>query len=144
MVRSAPQISFSVTSLNYGTIDVGDSATTQSYTIYMPQNSTTMTEAINMSISFKSGVNAGEAMAEEWVWVSTTLTGTSIHIGSVGTGPEASIGSVAGGRSNAATQQSVHVRTNIVVPSTAATAGAVQFYLHHRYQYTGDDDDYAG
>jgi len=53
MVRSAPQVSFNVTSVNYGTIDVGASATTQYYNIYMPQRSNTMTEAIHMSISFK-------------------------------------------------------------------------------------------
>jgi len=139
MVRSAPQVSFSVTSINYGTIDVGASTTTEYYDIYMPQRSNTMTEAIHMSISFKSGVNAGEAMAESWVWVSTTLTGTSVHIGSVGIA-EASIGSIVAGRT--ASGVSVHVGTNIVVPSGAATAGAVTFYLHHRYQYTGDDDDY--
>ena len=140
MVRSAPQVSFSVTSINYGTIDVGASTTTQYYDVYMPQRSNTMTEAIFMSISFKEATNASEARAESWVWVSAALTGGSVHIGSVGTGPEASIGSIVAGRlSNA---QSVHVGTNIIVPGTAATAGAVQFYLHHRYQYTGDDDDY--
>jgi len=144
MVRSAPQVSFSVTSINYGTIDVGASTTTETYNIYLSQRSNTMTEAIHMSISFKEGTNASEARKESWVWVSTALTGTSIHIGSVGTGPEASIGSVVAGRSVATSQVSVHVRTNIIVPSGAATAGAVTFYLHHRYQYTGDDDDYAG
>jgi hypothetical protein len=142
MVRSAPQISFSVTSINYGTIDVGDSATNQTYHIYMPQNSTTMTEALNMSISFKSGVNAGEAMAEEWVRISTVDVST--HIGSIGTGTEAWIGSVQAGTGRATSMVSVYVQTNIVVPSGADTAGAVTFYLHHRYQYTGDDDDYAG
>ena len=142
MVRSAPQISFSVTSINYGTIDVGDSATTQSYTIYMPQTSTNMTEAINMSISFKESINATEARSEQWVWVSTTLTGGQRAIGSVGTGSEATVGSVVAGRSRG--QVSIAVRTNIIVPAGAATAGAVYFHLHHRYQYTGDDDDYAG
>ena len=142
MVRSAPQISFSATSINYGTIDVGASAATrQTYQIYMPQNSTTMTEAINMSISYKEGTNASEARAEEWVWISTTLN--SKHIGSIGTGTEAWIGSVQAGRGRHTSQVSIYVQTNIVVPSGADTAGAVTFYLHHRYQYTGDDDDYA-
>lgn len=144
MVRSAPQISFSVTSINYGTIDVGASTTRQYYNIYMPQTSVTMTEAIHMSISFKELTNASEARRESWVWVSAPLTGGSVHIGSVSTGPEASIGSIVAGRSHANSQVSIHVGTNIVVPSGAATAGAVTFYLHHRYQYTGDDDDYAG
>jgi len=140
MVRSAPQVSFSVTSINYGTIDVGGSATTQYYDVYMPQRSNTMTEAINMSISFKELTNASEARQESWVWVSAPLTGGSVFIGSVSTGPEASIGSVVAGRLAGAA--SIHVGTNIIVPATAATAGAVTFYLHHRYQYTGDDDDY--
>lgn len=139
MVRSAPQVSFSVTSINYGTIDVGASTTTQYYDVYMPQRSNTMTEAIHMSISFKELTNASEARKGSWVWVSTTLTGTSTHIGSVGTGPEASVGSIVAGRLAGAI--SVNVGTNIVVPAAAATAGAVTFYLHHRYQYTGDDDD---
>jgi len=138
MVRSAPQVSFSVTSINYGTIDVGASTTTQYYGIYMPKNPASMTEAIHMSISFKEGTNASEARIESWVWVSAALTAGSVHIGSVGTGPEASIGSVVAGIT--ASGVSIHVGTNIVVPSTAATAGAVTFYLHHRYQYTGYDD----
>ena len=75
MVRSAPQVSFSVESIDYGTIDVGASTTTQYYNIYMTQRSNTMTEAIHMSISIKSGTNAGEAMNESWVWVSAPLTG---------------------------------------------------------------------
>ena len=140
MVRSAPQVSFSVESINYGTIDVGASATTQYYDIYMPQRSNTMTEAIHMSISIKDGANSSECREESWVWVSAPLTGTSIHISSIGF-KEASIGSIVAGRTASAV--SVHVGTNIVVPSGAATAGAVSFYLHHRYQYTGDDDDYA-
>jgi len=142
MVRSAPEISFNVGSIDYGTIDVGGSATTQSYTIYMPQTSTNMTEAINMSISFKESLNATEARSEQWVWVSTTLTGGQRAIGSVGTGSEATVGSVVAGRSRGGI--SIAVRTNIIVPAGAATAGAVKFALHHRYQYTGDDDDYAG
>ncbi len=140
MVRSAPQVSFSVTSINYGTIDVGASTTTQRYNIYLAQRSNFMTEAIHMSISFKEGTNASEARKESWVWVSTALTGGSIHVASIG-GQEASIGSIVAGRT--AGGISVLVATNIVVPSAAATAGAVTFYLHHRYQYTGDDDDYA-
>ncbi len=142
MVRSAPQVSFSVTSINYGTIDVGGSATTQYYNIFLSQRSNTMTEALFMSISIKSGTNAGEAMNESWVWVSAPLTGGSVHIGSIGK-KEASVGSVVAGRYVSTDQVSIHVGTNIVVPSGAATAGAVTFYLHHRYQYTGDDDDYA-
>ena len=140
MVRSAPRVSFSVSSINYGTIDVGDSATAQTYNIWLTNRSTVMAEAIHMSISFKEGTNASEARDDSWTWISTTLEAKQ-HIGSVGTGPEASIGSVIAGRSRAATMTSVNVRTNIIVPGTALTAGAVTFYLHHRYQYTGDDDD---
>jgi len=140
MVRSAPRISFTVTSLDYGTIDVGASATKQAYYIYMPKRSNTMTEALHMSISIKDGTNSSECREESWVWVSTTLTGGSVHISSVGF-KEASVGSVVAGATAGAV--SILVGTNIVVPSGAATAGAVTFYLHHRYQYTGDDDDYA-
>ena len=139
MVRSAPAISFSVESVNYGTIDVGASGTRQYYDIYMRQASNYMTEAINMSISIKDGTNSSEAREESWVWVSAPLTGGSVHISSVGF-KEASIQSIVGGRSRGGISQ--HIGTNIVVPAAAATAGAVTFYLHHRYQYTGDDDDY--
>ena len=144
MVRSAPRISFSVTSINYGTIDVGTSTTTAYSNIYMPTRSNLMTEALFMSISFRPNVNATEALNESWVWVSTTLTGTSVHIASATAGQEASVGSIIAGRHISTNQLSVHVGTNIVVPGNAATAGSVSFYLHHRYQYTGDDDDYAG
>jgi len=140
MVKSAPQISFSVESVVYGTIDVGASGAKQYYDIYMPQRSNLMTEAIHMSISFKDGTNSSEAKHESWVWVSALLTGASRPIASVGR-QEASIGSIVAGRTASAISQ--HIATNIVVPATAATAGAVTFYLHHRYQYTGDDDDYA-
>jgi len=140
MVRSAPQVSFSVTSINYGTIDVGKSGTAkQYYNIFLAQRSNFMTEAIHMSVSFKEGTNASEARKESWVWISTTLC-ISRHIASIG-GQEASINSVVAGRT--AGGISLHVGTNIAVPAAAATAGAVTFYLHHRYQYTGDDDDYA-
>lgn len=138
MVRSAPQVSFSATSINYGTIDVGASAAIQNYDIYQAGRSQYVTEAINMSVSFKENSNASEVRDESWVWIST-LYANKKHIGSVSTGPEATAGSVVAGRSGGGISQ--HVRTNIVVPGGAATAGAVSFYLHHRYQYTGDDDD---
>lgn len=139
MARSAPQVSFTVTSINYGTIDVGGSASEQTYYIYQSSRSNLVTEAINMSISFKESSNASEARAESWVWVSTLVSGGRVQIGSVSTGPEASAGSVVAG--DTASGVSVAVVTNIRVPGAAATAGAVTFYLHHRYQYTGDDDD---
>lgn len=134
MSRSAPQISFSVTSINYGTIDVNDSSSVMPYNIYGSHQSTSHTDAINMSISFKGKTNASEAKDESWVWVST-LAGAAAgtHIGSVSTGPEEEAGTVrAGTRSGAMSGISLHVRTKTVVPSGAATAGAVQFYLHHR------------
>ena len=141
MVRSAPRISFSSLSINYGTIDVGDSGTTQSYDIYQHGRSIYITEALHMSISFKENSNASEVRDESWVWVSTIIEKT--HIGSYSTGPECQAGSIIAGRSAVGYigADSKHVRTNIIVPSLADTAGAVSFYLHHRYQYTGDDDD---
>ena len=140
MSRSAPRISFSVTSVNYGTIDVGASSAIQSYHIYQPGRSTYRTEAIHMSISFVEVLNASEARSEQWVWLSTLLA-PGKTIGSIGTGQEITVGSVQAGGSAGGVSQLVVTKT--IVPQLAVTAGAVQFYLHHRYQYTGDDDDYA-
>jgi len=141
MAKSAPQISFSVTSINYGTIDVGGSCGIQEYDIFGHGTSTLYTEAINMSISFKEVTNASEARTEEWVRVSTPGQSWTT-IGSVSTGQEAYTNSViAGTRTAVGPGLSVHVYSDVLVPSGAATAGAVSFYLHHRYQYTGDDDD---
>jgi len=138
MVRSAPQVSFTSASVDYGTIDVADSGTTQTYDVYLHGSSTYFANAINMSVSLNPDANADEVQSESWVWVSTTLTGAKVAISSVNL-KEASIGSVIAGRSGPGAT-SVHVRTNIIVPSGATTAGLVSFYLHHRYQYTGDDD----
>jgi len=129
MSKSAPQVSFSVTSINYDTIDVGGSSAWQQYSIYQAGNSTSWANAINMSVSFKeSGVNASEARKESWVRVS--CPSHDAHIQSVG-GHECHVGSIyaAGG--------SVIVRTLVSVAADATTAGRVAFYLHHRYQYTG-------
>lgn len=143
MVRAAPLVSFTVTSIDYGTIDVGASSARRYYDIYLQGTSTTYTEAINMSISFKEHLNASEARSEEWVKVSTHVQDWTT-IGSVSTGSEAFASNViAGTRSGAYQGLSLHIATVISVPSGAATAGAVEFNLHHRYQYTGDDDDYA-
>lgn len=138
MVRSAPKVSFNVTSINYGTIDVGTSSAEQFYTIYQSTQSKFETEAINMSISFKEGTNASEARKESWVYISHADEAT--YIESVG-GKEATIGSIVAGRWISTNQVSKYIMTKVKVPTGAATAGAVTFYLHHRYQYTGDDDD---
>jgi len=134
MVRSAPQISFSLLSVNYGTIDVADSGHTQSYNIYGHGYSAYFTDAINMSISMKEDSNASEVRNESWIWISTAASGGKEHVGSYDTGPEASVDSVVASSISGTSQ---NVRTNIIVPSGAGTAGAVSFYLHHRYQYTG-------
>ena len=133
MARSAPQVSFSVASINYGTIDVADSSAMIPYGIFLNQNSTTMTEAIHMSISFKQSTNADEAQFESWVACSTAQNPIG-RIGSLVSGQEVTVGSIVGFTVSAA------VTTKVVVPAAAATAGAVAFYLHHRYQYTGYDD----
>jgi len=133
MVRTAPVVLFSDSSLNYGTIDVGDSSAILPYTVFLSANSTMMTEAIHMSVSYKESTNAAEARMESWVYVSTPYRGLS-RIGSYSTGPELPVNSISGEFYSAA------MTTKVVVPATAATAGAVAFYLHHRYQYTGDDD----
>lgn len=128
MARSAPEVSFSVGSIDYGTIDVGGSSAWQQYSIYLAGNSTSWAEAINMSISFKESTNAAEARTESWVRVSTVSEDT--HIGSVG-GPECYVGSIVAAAASAV------VRTLVSVPAGATTAGRVAFLLHHRYQYTG-------
>ncbi|GAH69481.1 unnamed protein product, partial [marine sediment metagenome] len=115
-------------SINYGTIDVSDSGAVQSYQIYNTRRSNTITEALNMSISFKENTNASEVREDSWVWVSTALTTGKVHIGSVGTGPECGIHtSIVSGRSapGYAGADSQHVTTNIIVPAGAVTAGAV-------------------
>jgi len=128
MARSAPEVSFSVSSINYGTIDVGGSSTMQTYSIYLHGNSTSWAEAINMSISFKESTNSAEARTESWVRVSTVSE--NAYIQSVG-GNEAYVGSVVAALASAV------VRTLVSVPAGATTAGRVAFLLHHRYQYTG-------
>jgi len=133
MARSAPKVSFSATSINYATIDVGGSSAMQTYNVYQAGRSTYTTEAINMSISFKGISNSSEARKESWVWVST-VSNAGTRIGSI-PGLEALVGSIVAGTSAGAI--SAHVRTKVIVPSDADTAGAVTFYLHHRYQYTG-------
>ena len=128
MALSAPEVSFSVGSINYGTIDVGGSSAWQSYTIYQAGNSTSWANAINMSISFKESTNASEARKESWVRVSTASE--DAYIESVG-GNEAFVGSTVAAAITAA------VSTLVSVPAGATTAGRVAFFLHHRYQYTG-------
>lgn len=128
MARSAPEVSFSAGSIDYGTIDVGGSSSWEQYSVYLHGNSTSWAEAINMSISFKESTNSSEARTESWVRVSTVSE--DVHIESVG-GTECYLGSVI------AAATSAIVRTLVSVPAGAATAGRVAFLLHHRYQYTG-------
>lgn len=129
MANSAPEVSFSVGSINYGTIDVGGSSAWQQYSIYQAgKNSTSWVNAINMSISFKESTNASEARKESWVRVSTVSEDTVIE--SVG-GKECYVGSTV------VITASAVVKTLVSVPATATTAGRVAFFLHHRYQYTG-------
>ena len=128
MATSAPEVSFSATSINYGTIDVGGSSAWQRYSIYQHGNSTSWANAINMSISFKESTNASEARKESWVRVSTPSE--DAYIESVG-GNEAYAGSTV------AKAVSVVVKTLVSVAAGATTAGRVAFFLHHRYQYTG-------
>ena len=128
MVKSAPEVSFSAGSINYGTIDVGGSSAEQQYSIYQAGNSLSWANAINMSISFKESTNASEARIESWVRISTVSE--DAHIGSVG-GPEVYVGSTY------AKGGSTVVVTRVSVPVAAVTAGMVAFFLHHRYQYTG-------
>ena len=132
MAKSAPQISFSVDSIDYGTIDVGGSSSWQSYYVYGTGGATadsSFARAINMSISFKESYNASEARAERWVRVSTPTD--NANIGSIGAS-EAEVGSIIHGQPS-----SYLMKTLVSIPVGATTAGHVGFYLHHRYQYTG-------
>jgi len=130
MAKSAPRISFTSYSIDYGTIDVGNSSAESSYSIYNAAD-VSFAHAINMSISFKDSTNSTEAGDEEWVWVSTA-SGAYDSIGSVGTGSENYVGSITSEAAGSAV-----VKTKVKVPAGATTAGRVAFLLHHRYQYTG-------
>lgn len=128
MAKSAPQISFSVSSIDYGTIDVGGSSAWKAYYVYGHSGKTadsSYARAINMSISFKESYNASEARKESWVMVSTPLDATE-GIGSVG-GNEVYVGSIIAGQPS-----SYQIRTYTSIPAGAAAAGHVGFYLHHR------------
>lgn len=134
MAKSAPEISFSVDSIDYGTIDVGGSSGWQSYYVYGHGGSkadSSYARAINMSISFKESYNASEARKESWVIVSTAADAAE-GIGSLGGGNEVAVNSIIHGQPS-----SFEIRTYVSIPAGASTAGHVGFYLHHRYQYTG-------
>ena len=135
MAKSAPEISFSVDSVNYGTIDVGGSSARQAYFVYSHgsmQGDSSYARAINMSISFKESYNASEARVEEWTFVSTDEE--SCFIGSTQTGSECYVNSIISGHPSSSEGK---VKTWVSIPAGATSAGHVGFYLHHRYQYTG-------
>lgn len=135
MAKSAPQISFSVDSIDYGTIDVGGSSGWQQYYVYGAPGragaDNSYARAINMSVSFKESYNASEARKESWVQVSTEAEAQA-GIGSLGGGNEVYANSIIAGQPSSYT-----FRSFVSIPAGAATAGHVGFYLHHRYQYTG-------
>lgn len=134
MAKSAPEISFSVDSIDYGTVDVAGSSGWSSYYVYGhggASGDSSYARAINMSISFKESYNASEARKESWVIVSTPEDAAE-GIGSLGGGNEVYAGSIIHGQPS-----SFEMRTYVSIPSGAVTAGHVGFYLHHRYQYTG-------
>ncbi|MCK4265765.1 MAG: hypothetical protein KAX31_00680 [Thermoplasmata archaeon] len=134
MAKSAPEISFSVDSIDYGTIDVGGSSGRNSYYVYGGGGATadsSYARAINMSISFKESYEASEARAERWTFVSTAEE--SVYIGSIGAS-ECYVNSIIAGHPSSAEGL---VNTWVSIPAGAGTAGHVGFYLHHRYQYTG-------
>lgn len=126
MVKSAPSLSFSPTSVAFGTIDVGTSVAYKSY--HIKNKSASYADAVNMSVSYLGSTNSSEPKTESWVEVSTTAEDTRIT-------------SIAGGKECKApsiTQNaSINIRTKVIVPAGASTSGTVKFKLHHRYQYTG-------
>lgn len=134
MAKSAPEISFSVANIDYGTIDVAGSSGRQAYYVYShggALGNDSYARAINMSISFKESYEASEARAERWTYVSTNEE--SCYIGSIGAS-ECWVNSIISGRPSSAEGL---VNTWVSIPAGAGSAGHVGFYLHHRYQYTG-------
>lgn len=138
MAKSAPEISFSVASIDYGTIDVSGSSTEQTYYIIghgSVAGDNSYARAIDMSVSFKGSYQASEAKSEGWVFVSTASENYAA-IGSIddpaGCANELYVGSVV-----ADSNSSVEVNTYVSIPDGATAAGHVGFYLHHRYRYTG-------
>ena len=130
MVSSAPSLSFSPVSLNFGTIDVGTSCDWNDYKIF--NASASYAAAMNMSVSFKASKNSDEAGDESWVHVSTAKESGPITISKTG-GKEIQGQSVPARQ----TQRSILYSAKVLVPAGAATSGTVKFALHHRYQYTG-------
>jgi len=142
MAKSAPQISFTVDSIDYGTVDVEGSSAKHNYKVYghgKVDGDDSFARAINMSISFKGSYQASEAKSEGWVFVSTHNDAYE-QIGSIndptGIANEVYLGSIEHG-SLAGHRSSGFVGTYVSIPAGATAAGHVGFYLHHRYQYTG-------
>lgn len=132
MVSSAPSLSFSPASLNFGTVDVGTSCDWNDYKIY--NASASYAAAMNMSVSFKVSKNSDEARDESWIHVSTSVESGPITI-SKASGKEMQGQSVPHG--SPASHVSVLYSAKAIVPAAATTSGTVKFALHHRYQYTG-------
>lgn len=130
MTKSAPNLIFDPTLVNYGTINVGSSSSMKSYSVKNSKAGSSVAEAKNVSISFKPSTNSDEAESESWVYYSTSQEAT--YVRSMDVGPECQAPSIAEGDAN-----SIVVRTKVKVPSGAATSGTVNFLAHHRYQYTG-------
>ena len=141
MAKSAPSISFTVASIDFGTIDVDGSSAKFAYIVYGHGGhaaDSSYARAINMSISFKGSYQASEPKTEGWVFVSTTSEAFD-SIGSVEgavLSNEVYLGSIIHG-SEAGDVSSGYVAAYVSVPTGATAAGHVGFYLHHRYQYTG-------
>jgi len=138
MAKSAPEISFTVASVDYGTVDVAGSSTKNPYWVFGHggvKADSSYARAINMSISFKGSYQASEAKDEGWVFVSTHSSAFG-RIYSVGGTNEVYLGSIVHG-STAVLKSEGFVATYVSIPTGATAAGHVGFFLHHRYQYTG-------
>lgn len=143
MAKSAPQISFTVADIDYGTIDVAGSSAKFTYKVFghgKKDGDDSFARAINMSISFLGSYQASEPKSEGWLFVSTHSSAFA-RVGSVGQGVgrvsnELFLGSIVHG-STAGLRSSGYVATYVSIPTGATAAGHVGFYLHHRYQYTG-------
>ena len=127
-ITSAPNLIFSPTLVNYGSVGAGSSSVEKSYTIKNSKVGSSVAKVMGLSISMKPSTNAEEAESESWVFYSTAKEST--YVRSMDVGPECAAGSIGEG-------SSVTVKTRVEVPSGAETTGVVNFLAHHRYQFTG-------
>lgn len=130
MTVKAPSLSFSPTSLDFGSVEIGYSSAKKSFLVYNASKSgSTYATAREVSIGFLPSYNSDEAESGAWVWVSTALESCSIRQWPYNY-PQCMGESIPQGASRP-------VRTKIKIPSEAQTMGEVYFQYGVYYQYIG-------